>query len=89
MKFLVCYDIENSKNRTKLFERLKDFGLFAVQKSVFYGELSHADKVAIKGLIARYCSQGDKAIITTVKLDIKDTFGYDEKAFEIAEFAVL
>ena len=26
MRYLICYDIEDNKNRTKLFERLKDFG---------------------------------------------------------------
>lgn len=51
MQYLVDYDIENTKNRTKLFEKLKDFGLKPVQKSLFYGELSNAEKLSIKILL--------------------------------------
>ncbi len=32
---LVSYDIEDNKNRKKLFEELKDMGLNSIQKSVF------------------------------------------------------
>ncbi|MCT7468282.1 CRISPR-associated endonuclease Cas2 [Aliarcobacter cryaerophilus] len=33
---LVSYDIEDNKNRKKLFEVLKDMGLNSIQKSVFW-----------------------------------------------------
>ena len=48
MDYLIAYDIEDNKNRSKVFEMLKDFGLRAVQKSVFFGELSNAEKIEIK-----------------------------------------
>ena len=32
---LVTYDIEDNKNRKKLFDKLKDMGLNSIQKSVF------------------------------------------------------
>ena len=35
MQYLIAYDIENTKNRTKLFEKLKDFGLKPVQNRFF------------------------------------------------------
>ncbi|VVM27565.1 hypothetical protein BSPWISOXPB_10537 [uncultured Gammaproteobacteria bacterium] len=34
---MVAYDIEDSKNRTKLFKKLKDISLKPIQKSVFWG----------------------------------------------------
>ena len=37
--FLICYDIPNTPKRTKFAEMLKDLGLVALQKSVFYGVL--------------------------------------------------
>lgn len=42
-KYLVCYDIENNRTRTKFFNFLKDLGLQPLQKSVFYGELNAAE----------------------------------------------
>lgn len=42
-KYIVCYDVENNKRRSKFFDFLKDLGLQPIQKSVFYGELSTAE----------------------------------------------
>lgn len=39
VKYLVCYDISDSRKRRQFFEDLKDLGLIPVQKSVFYGDL--------------------------------------------------
>ena len=49
-KFLICYDIENDKTRTKFFDKMKDYGLIPIQKSVFYGDLNNAEIKAIKNL---------------------------------------
>lgn len=89
MQYLICYDIEDNKNRTKLFERLKDFGLLAVQKSVFYGELSKAEKLAIKKLLSKYCAKSDKAIIASVNLDFNDTLGYTKEYFESKTYEII
>ena len=49
-KYLVCYDIENNKTRTKFFEKMKDFGLQPIQKSVFYGFLNQAEFNSVRKL---------------------------------------
>ena len=47
-KYLICYDIENNKTRTKFFEKMKDFGLQPIQKSVFYGFLNQAEYNSVR-----------------------------------------
>lgn len=42
-RYLVCYDIVDNKTRRRFTEALKNLGLFAVQKSVFIGELNQAE----------------------------------------------
>lgn len=88
MDYFISYDIEDNKSRTKLFERLKDFGLKPIQKSLFYGELSRAEKVAIKGILSKHCGKNDKALIATVNLDFNDTIGHDKSDFEKPEFGI-
>lgn len=39
VKYLVCYDISNTRTRSKFFDFLKDLGLTPIQKSVFFGDL--------------------------------------------------
>jgi CRISPR-associated protein Cas2 len=46
--WLVCYDIEDNKTRKILFDTLKDLGLIAVQKSVFWGNLNQAELRALQ-----------------------------------------
>ena len=45
--FLICYDIPNTPKRTKFAEMLKDLGLVALQKSVFYGALTATERHAL------------------------------------------
>lgn len=47
-KYLICYDIEDDKTRTKFFDKMKDFGLIPIQKSVFYGDLNNAEATSVK-----------------------------------------
>lgn len=65
---LVCYDIENSKNRTKLFKKLKDSSLVSIQKSVFWGHLNKAEENGVKRLLKEYCEKTDKSFIARIKL---------------------
>ena len=58
---LVTYDIEDNKNRKKLFEELKDMGLNSIQKSVFWGELKIAEVNILPHLFEKYCKEQDKA----------------------------
>ena len=43
MNYLVIYDISENSKRTKLADKLKDYGLIRIQKSVFIGELTEKD----------------------------------------------
>ena len=47
VKYLVCYDIADNKQRTKFFDLLKDLGLTPVQKSVFFGDLKKPEVSAL------------------------------------------
>ena len=42
-RYLVCYDIQDSKVRRRFFSFLKDLGLVPLQESVFYGDLKPAE----------------------------------------------
>lgn len=82
---LVCYDIENTKNRTKLFKKLKDISLVAIQKSVFWGHLNKAEEATVVRLLEEYCEKTDKAFITRVKLSDQvsqhNSIGYKKQDF--------
>ncbi|MBZ7986684.1 CRISPR-associated endonuclease Cas2 [Campylobacter canadensis] len=84
--YLVSYDIENTKNRTKLFEELKDLGLLNIQKSVFYGELSKSEIKVVKELFKKLCGDEDKAFLCRCKIDLNDTHGYKKADLEQVEF---
>lgn len=76
---LVSYDIEDNKQRKKLHNELKDLGLLAIQKSVFWGHLNKAEESAVRRLFKQYCREGDKAFVARIKLaaQIKlNSFGY-------------
>jgi len=85
---IVSYDIENNKNRTKLFEELKDIGLKPIQKSVFWGYVLLSEKRVIKQLFKKYCNKEiDKAFMinATLDKDLSNTFGYDKDDFNHPE----
>jgi len=71
-RYLVCYDIVDNRTRTRFMNTLKDLGLFAVQKSVFIGQLSQAELRSL----ARYAHKNlnpdeDKAFWLPTALDEK------------------
>ena len=47
VKYLVCYDIPDNRLRKRLSDSLKDMGLIALQKSVFYGDLKPPEARAL------------------------------------------
>lgn len=49
-EIIVSYDVTVTKIRTKLFKKLKAFGLLPLQKSVFWGRVLPAEKLAIRRL---------------------------------------
>ena len=65
---LVSYDIEDTKQRTKLFNKLKDISLTPIQKSVFWGHLNRAEENSVKRLLRTYCTSNDKAFIARIDL---------------------
>ncbi len=82
---LVSYDISDTKQRTKLFNKLKDISLTSIQKSVFWGHLNKAEEAAVRRLLKSYCDKGDKAFIARVKLagqiQQNNSVGYDKQDF--------
>lgn len=86
---LVSYDIEENKNRKKLFDTLKDMSLVSIQKSVFWGHLKLAEIKMLPHLFEKYCSDNDKAFFVKANLSkeiLKNSFGYDKEDFEEKEF---
>ena len=86
---LVSYDIEDNKNRKKLFEELKDMGLNSIQKSVFWRELKIAEINILPRLFEKYCTEQDKAIVVKANLSkdiLENSFGYDKEDFERKDF---
>ena len=77
---LVSYDIEDNRQRCKLFRALKEVSLQPVQKSVFWGHLNRAEEQAVRRLLKEYCDKGDKAFIVRARLSAqiaeKNSVGY-------------
>jgi len=86
-QIIVSYDIENNKNRKKLFEELKDIGLVPIQKSVFWGYVLGSEKRVIKKLFQKYCEEKDKAFMLNAVLDknLDNSFGYKKDDFSHPE----
>jgi CRISPR-associated protein Cas2 len=82
---MVAYDIEQTKNRTKLFKKLKDISLTPIQKSVFWGHLNKAEEDSVQRLLKEYCAKTDKAFIARVKLSEQvnqnNSIGYNKVDF--------
>lgn len=89
---LVSYDIEDNKNRKKLFDILKDMSLVSIQKSVFWGHLKLAEIKMLPHLFDKYCQEGDKAFFVKANLSkeiLKNSFGYESSDFEEKKFEYL
>lgn len=63
LEYIVVYDIQKDKIRTKVFERLKDFGLIPVQKSAFLGLLNKAELRELKAYLKETLEENDKCLI--------------------------
>ncbi len=78
-EYLVCYDIEDNKVRTKMFKELRSQGLRHVQKSVFWGYLTKAELNSIRRFISEIMEEPDKALIAKTNLNGRGQsylFGY-------------
>lgn len=84
--FLICYDIPNTPKRTKFAEMLKDLGLVALQKSVFYGALTATEKHALDFSSRKLLGAEDKCLCIPCVLkpeEFRKSIGYDN--FEYSE----
>ncbi len=84
-EYLICYDVENNKIRTKLFKELKRQGLKHVQKSVFWGYLTVAEINSISRFINSVIDDEDKVLITRTNFNGRGHslfFGHSKEDFE-------
>ena len=86
-EYLVSYDIECNKKRTKLFKILEGYGLFSIQKSVFWGFLTRAEIGAIIRYVEKNISpKTDKFFVTPIVINYnaKNTsfIGYHKNDFQ-------
>ena len=67
-EYLICYDVEDNKTRTRIYKELCKYGLLAVQKSVFWGYLTFAELNSIQRYLLEKLgnppANADKAFIT-------------------------
>ncbi len=63
-EYLISYDVEDNKIRTRIFKELGKYGLRSVQKSVFWGYLTLAELEAVKRYLKNSLEKIDKAFIT-------------------------
>ena len=83
-EYLVSYDIEITKVRTRLFKELSRIGLKPVQKSVFWGYLTNAELLAIKRFVEQIYVKNDKVFITHTNFNSRGNsflIGYEESEF--------
>lgn len=82
---LVCYDIENNRERSQLFKALKEVSLIPIQKSVFWGHLNNAEESAVERLIAEHAGKNDRAFVVRAQLSAqiaaKNNVGYHADDF--------
>ena len=85
-EFLISYDIEENKKRTKLFQILRNYGLFPIQKSVFWGFLTKAEYNAIARHVKDSLGSSDKCLITPIAINYLGKYttcvGYQKNDFK-------
>ena len=63
-EYMICYDIQNNKKRSKVYNELEKIGLKAVQKSVFWGYLTNAEITSIYCFIKQLVDEEDRILLT-------------------------
>jgi len=84
-EYLICYDVEDNKLRTKLFKMLQSQGLKHVQKSVFWGYLTVAEINSIGRFITATIEDADKVLITHTNFNGRGQshlFGHTKEEFK-------
>jgi CRISPR-associated protein Cas2 len=83
-EIIVCYDIENDKHRRIFAGKLKNFGLTRIQRSVFWGFVTKAEKASILKLFKSELDESDKAFIVDSQLSKtfeRNSFNYQKSDF--------
>lgn len=62
MKTLVIYDITEDDKRTKLLNRLRDYGLSHIQYSGFLGEVNPHDRHVLTREVEKYLSTENDSV---------------------------
>jgi CRISPR-associated protein Cas2 len=91
---IVCYDIPDNKRRTKVHDRLQDFGLSAVQYSVFWGRLLHSELNSTRRFLDQFIKpdQDEKIILLTgqfMEQLNKQSIGYPAGSWQEIEYVSL
>ena len=63
-EYLISYDVEDNRLRTRIFRELGKYGLKSIQKSVFWGYLTLAELEAVKRYLHGGLEKRDKVFIT-------------------------
>ena len=85
-KYLVCYDISESRRRKKFSDALRDLGLVPMQNSVFYGDLKPAEVGALRRTARELIDiETDKCFWFACRLnpeEIRTCAGYETWSYE-------
>lgn len=80
--YLVCYDVTDNRTRKRMHDFLKDLGLFAIQKSAFWGQLTQAEINSLKREAHEQLDPAtDRMFWVIANLDkdrLRDAVGYKE-----------
>lgn len=84
---IVAYDISDNRRRTKISNRLMDFGLERIQYSIFWGKLLQSELRSTKRFLDEYVKEeeGEKVFILTgqfAKQLQSESIGYSGKTWE-------
>ena len=85
LEYLVCYDVEDTPMRTKLFKELRRTGLKNVQKSVFWGCLTKAELTSLCRFVDTLVKKEDRVLITRTNFNGRGSsllHGYEIGVFE-------
>lgn len=83
-EYLISYDVEDNRTRTRVFRELEKHGMKPVQKSVFWGCLTLAELEAVKRYLEANLNKVDKAFITHTHFNGRGRsyfIGHDKRDF--------
>lgn len=67
-EYLAAYDVEDNRERTRVFDFLKDSGMIPIQKSVFWGYLTPGEARAVLRRLRELKASTDRAFLCRVSL---------------------